>query len=60
MAGMNLIKNLKTLISSRVSLETVPTNGILNFDNKNHDKNDDDNSDDKNNINNNNQNIFWQ
>ena len=37
MAGINLIKNLKTIISIRVSLETVPANEKLKFDSKNHD-----------------------
>ena len=35
MAGINLLKNLKALISVRVPLETVPTNGKLRFDSKN-------------------------
>ena len=34
MAGINLIKNLKALISVRVPLKAVPTNGKLKFDNK--------------------------
>ena len=34
MAGINLIKNIKALISVRVPLETVPTNGKLKFDSK--------------------------
>ena len=37
MAWINLIKNLKVLISVRILLETVPTNGKLKFDNKNND-----------------------
>ena len=35
MVGINLIKNLKALISVRVPLETVPTNGKFKFDSKN-------------------------
>ena len=34
MARMNLIKSLKDLISVRVPLETVPTNGKFKFDSK--------------------------
>ena len=37
MAGINLIKNLKALISVRVPLETAPTNGKFKFDSKNND-----------------------
>ena len=37
MAGINLVKNLKGLISVRVSLEIVPFNGKLKFDSKNKD-----------------------
>ena len=37
MAGINLIKNFKTLISVRVPEETVPTNGKLKFYSKNND-----------------------
>ena len=37
MAGINLIKNLKALISVRVLLEIVPTNGKFKFDSKNYD-----------------------
>ena len=37
MARINLIKNLKDLISVRVPLETVPTNGKFKFDSKNND-----------------------
>ena len=33
MAGINLIKNLKFLISVRVPLETVLSNGKFEFDN---------------------------
>ena len=32
MAGINLIKNLKALISFRVLLEILPTNGKLKFE----------------------------
>ena len=35
MAGINLIKNLKTLIFVRIPLEIVPTNEKLKFDSKN-------------------------
>ena len=35
MAGINLIKNLKALISIRVPLETLPTNGKLKFGSNN-------------------------
>ena len=35
MAGINLIKNLKVLISIRVPLETLPTNGKLKFGSNN-------------------------
>ena len=35
MAGVNLIKNLKTLISVRIPLETVTTNGKFKFDSNN-------------------------
>ena len=56
MVGINVIKNLKALISVRFSLETVPTNGKLNFDSKNDDSksnysNSSGNSNDNNNIN---------
>ena len=34
MAEINLIKNLKALISVRVPLEIVPTNGKFKFDSK--------------------------
>ena len=37
MAGVNLIKNLKALISVRVSLETVSTNGKFKFASKKND-----------------------
>ena len=37
MAGRNLIKNLKALISVRVPLETVPISGKFNFDSKSND-----------------------
>ena len=37
MAGINKMKNLKTLLSVRVSPETVPTNGTFKFDIKNND-----------------------
>ena len=37
MTGINLMKNLKALISFRDPLETVPTNGKLKFDSKNND-----------------------
>ena len=54
MAGINLTKNLKTLISIRVSLEAVPPNQKLNFDSKNNDlKSNYSNSSDNNNYNNN-------
>ena len=33
MVEINLIKNLKALISVRVSLETIPSNGKFEFDN---------------------------
>ena len=62
MARINLIKNLKDLISVRVPLETVPTNGKFKFDSKNNDSksnysnnsddDDDDDDDDHNNNNN--------
>ena len=56
MAGINLIKNLKALISVRVPLETVPTNGKLKFDIKNNDsKSNYSNSSGVNNDNNNNE-----
>ena len=56
MVGINVIKNLKALISVRFSLETVPTNGKLKFDSKNDDSksnysNSSGNSNDNNNIN---------
>ena len=38
MAGVNLIKNLKALISVRIPLMTVPTNGKFKFDSKNNNK----------------------
>ena len=37
MAGLNLMKNLKTLIFVRIPLESVPTNGKFKFDSKNND-----------------------
>ena len=37
MVEINLIKNLKALISFRVPLETVPTNEKLKLDSKNND-----------------------
>ena len=37
MAGINLIKNFKALISITVPLDAVPTNGKLKFGNKNND-----------------------
>ena len=37
MAGINLIKNLKLLISVRARLETVPTNGEFTFGSKSND-----------------------
>ena len=54
MAGINLIKNLKALISVRVPLETVPTNGKFKFDSKNNDSksNHSNNSGNNNDINN--------
>ena len=55
MAGINLIKNLKALISVRVPLETVPTNGKFKFDSKNNNlKSNYSNSSGNNNDNNNN------
>ena len=57
MAGINLIKNLKALISVRFYLETVPTNGKLKFDSKNNDsKSNYSNSSGNNNNNSNNNN----
>ena len=54
MAGINLTKNLKTLICIRVSLEAVTTNQELKFDSKNNDlKINYSNSSDNNNYNNN-------
>ena len=56
MAGINLIKNLKVVISDRVPVETVPTNGKLKFDSKNNDsKSNYSNSSGNNNDNNNNE-----
>ena len=56
MARINLIKNLKDLISVRVPLETVPTNGKFKFDSKNNDsKSNYSNSSRNNNDNNNDQ-----
>ena len=37
MAGISLIKNLEALISVKLLLETVPTNGKCKFDSKNND-----------------------
>ena len=37
MVEINIIKDVKCLISVRVPLETIPTNGKLKFDNKNYD-----------------------
>ena len=54
MAGINLIKNLKALISVRVHLETISTNGKFKFDSKNNDwKSNYSNSSGNNNHNNN-------
>ena len=54
MPGINLTKNLKTLICIRVSLEAVTTNQELKFDSKNNDlKINYSNSSDNNNYNNN-------
>ena len=67
MAEINLIKNLEALISVRVPLKTVPTNGKLKFtngklkfDSKNNDSksnysNSSGNNNDNNNNNNNNE-----
>ena len=54
MAGINQIKDLKALISVRVPLETVPTNGKLKFDSKNNNSESNySNSSGNNNVNNN-------
>ena len=37
MAGINLIRNFKALISVRVTIKIVPTNGNFKFDSKNND-----------------------
>ena len=55
MTGINLIKNLNALISIRVPLENVPTNGKFKIDSKNNDsKSNYSNGSDNNNDNNNN------
>ena len=70
MTGINLIRNCKALISVRVTLDTIPTNGNFKCDSKNDSKSNytnssgnnneqkynynNDNNDDKNNSNTNN------
>ena len=56
MAGINLIKNLKALISVSVPLETVPTNGKFKFDSKNNNSKSNYSNSSGNNDNNNNNN----